>query len=420
MSEKRKDKKGRLLQQNERQRADGVYEYRYTDRNGDKHSVYSWKLVPTDKVPKGKRDGKLSLREMELQIRKQIFENVNPYSVATVTLNQCYDSFFESKAGIKRKSRDQYTWLYSKIGPRIGNAKASEITRNGVKKFYLELLDDGASIETVAKVDMALDQIFDNAIDNRILNYNPCNGVIQELKRELRYSKGKKLSLTLAQQKAFLEFTEHDPKHAHWYPFFKFMLGTGCRVGEALGLTWNDIDFENNLISINHAVCYYKRGGSDEYGFEVTRPKTDAGCRVIPMLDEVRNMLAKLRDRQERMILPDIKIDGLSGFVWRTRSGSLPIPGTVNAALYSIQKDYNALEEMAAELENRQPLLLPKFSVHVLRHTFCTRLCENESNTKVIQEVMGHTSIVTTMNIYNNATDDLKKNVFAGLNGKIL
>ena len=72
-----------------------------------------------------------------------------------------------------------------------------------------------------------------------------------------------------------------------------------------------------------------------------------------------------------------------------------------------------------AKKEAREPDLLPHFSVHNLRHTFCTRFCENETNLKVIQEIMGHADISTTMNIYNEATKEKKKESFASLEGKI-
>lgn len=62
---------------------------------------------------------------------------------------------------------------------------------------------------------------------------------------------------------------------------------------------------------------------------------------------------------------------------------------------------------------------LPHFSCHHLRHTFCTRFCENETNLKVIQEIMGHADITTTMDVYNEATKDKKIEVFTGLEGKI-
>lgn len=72
-----------------------------------------------------------------------------------------------------------------------------------------------------------------------------------------------------------------------------------------------------------------------------------------------------------------------------------------------------------SEKEHREPVLIPHFSVHNLRHTFCTRFCENETNLKVIQEIMCHADISTTMNIYNEATKEKKIESFANLEGKI-
>ena len=76
-------------------------------------------------------------------------------------------------------------------------------------------------------------------------------------------------------------------------------------------------------------------------------------------------------------------------------------------------------EKIQAKKEHRQPVLIPHFSVHNLRHTFCTRLCENENDLKIIQEIMGHSDITTTMNIYNEATKERKQESFARLEGKI-
>ena len=78
-------------------------------------------------------------------------------------------------------------------------------------------------------------------------------------------------------------------------------------------------------------------------------------------------------------------------------------------------------EDATLELEKkRDPILLPHFSAHNLRHTFCTRFCENESNLKVIQSVMGHSDISTTMDIYAEATEEKKQEIMANLQGKII
>ena len=72
------------------------------------------------------------------------------------------------------------------------------------------------------------------------------------------------------------------------------------------------------------------------------------------------------------------------------------------------------------EEEKREPILLPHFSAHHLRHTFCTRLCEQESNIKVIQSIMGHADYSTTMDIYAECSMEKQQEVFADLNGKIM
>ena len=84
------------------------------------------------------------------------------------------------------------------------------------------------------------------------------------------------------------------------------------------------------------------------------------------------------------------------------------------------QEKISEEETEKAEKERREPVLLPDFSAHNLRHTFCTRLCENETNLKVIQSIMGHADISTTMNIYAEATDDKKQEIVANLQGKII
>lgn len=76
---------------------------------------------------------------------------------------------------------------------------------------------------------------------------------------------------------------------------------------------------------------------------------------------------------------------------------------------------YNAYETVRAEQEERAAVLLPYFTCHYIRHTFCTRLCEHETNLKVIQSIMGHTSIKTTMDIYAETTEKKKQETFETL-----
>lgn len=90
-----------------------------------------------------------------------------------------------------------------------------------------------------------------------------------------------------------------------------------------------------------------------------------------------------------------------------------------DGVMAEIKKSHNEEENRTAQVEKRVPILLPHFSAHNLRHTFCTRFCEHETNLKIIQEIMGHADITTTMDIYNEATKKKKKESFANLEGKI-
>lgn len=107
-------------------------------------------------------------------------------------------------------------------------------------------------------------------------------------------------------------------------------------------------------------------------------------------------------------------------FIDNHSEGNVYTPESVNRAIKRIYEDYNKKEKENAKKEGREPLLLPHFSAHHLRHTFCTRLCENESNLKVIQSVMGHSDIQITMDIYAECTQEKNQEVFASLNRKIM
>ena len=108
-----------------------------------------------------------------------------------------------------------------------------------------------------------------------------------------------------------------------------------------------------------------------------------------------------------------------SGFVFKSHYNTVLSPHGVNRGLDCIIKAYNAREEQKANRERRNPELLPHFSSHNLRYTFCTRFCENETNLKIIQEIMGYADITTMMDIYNEATKEEKLESFAELEVKI-
>lgn len=137
------------------------------------------------------------------------------------------------------------------------------------------------------------------------------------------------------------------------------------------------------------------------------------------MFEDVKRVLCEERVKQMRDGFNQTVIDGYSGFIFSNRYGDVVTPHDINRALDRIVKSYNADETKQATKEKREAILLPHFSAHNLRHTFCTRLCENEPNIKIIQEIMGHSDIKTTMEIYYDVTRDKKQFSFSQLEGKI-
>ena len=143
--------------------------------------------------------------------------------------------------------------------------------------------------------------------------------------------------------------------------------------------------------------------------FSINTPKTKAGEREIPMTEGVKQAFLMEREFQSQAeISSKSRVDGYDDFIFVNRYGDVQNQGNLNKALRRMMRDCNdeILEKYGADSD---PVLLPQFSCHILRHTFATRLCESGANLKFIQSILGHADVSTTMNIYVDVTDALKK-----------
>lgn len=419
MAEKRKDNKGRILKDGESQRKDGRYRYQYTDPKGDRHEVYSWKLVETDRTPPGKKND-ISLREKIKQLNRDMDDGIRTAADNKITLNEMFELYMAGKYELKQSTRTNYLYMYRNyVSQVIGKKKIASIRYSDIKAFYNQLIKDkGFKPNSMEIINTILHPVFTLAVRDGYIRNNPTDGVMAEIKKGHNWEKPKRHALTEQEQEAFIDYIANSDIYMHWLPLFTVFLGTGCRVGEIIGLRWQDCDFENNTISINHNLIY-RQQDNGKCEMHITTPKTSAGCRTIPMLNEVRKALLQERREQMQKGYNEAVIDGYSGFVFTNREGFVHNPMTINRAIQRIYTAYNEQEQENARKERRKPILIRHFSVHNLRHTFCTRFCENETNIKVIQEIMGHSDIGTTMNIYAEATESKKKESFENLQGKI-
>ena len=403
MAEKRKDNRGRILRTGESQRKDGRYQFQYTDVTGKRHCVYDMNLA--------------DLREREKVILKDLEDGIRCGDSKKITLNNLFEMYLESHRKIRDITKLTYTKYWKKHikDSFIGEKTISSIRHSDMIRLYNSLLDKGLSTGAVGIINAVLHPAFEMAVDDDLIRKNPCKGVMTKIEKT---EPNKKKAMTIEQQRRFIGFLAEDEQYSLYHPLFAVLLGTGMRIGECTGLTWKEVDLKKGLIYVTHTIRYDNYG--DGSRFHVTEPKTESGKRVIPMIEDVRKAFLTIRERN--LITGgsgDYAIGAYKDFIFLTSNKRPYTANNVDMLLNRIVKAYNKKEENLSESEKQEPVFLPHLSPHVMRHTFCTRFCENETNVKVIQEIMGHSDINVTMNVYNHVTIDKAKECMHNLEGKI-
>lgn len=407
MAKSRKDSRGYVLRTGESQRKDGRYSYSYTDLDKNRRTVYAKTLV--------------ELRAKERKIIRDKEDGLNPQLADRMTLNELYDRFIEQKYDLKPSTKVNYLYMYNHfVRPTFGKRLIGKIKYSDVKKFYYRIiLDEEMKANTLDSIHTQLHPAFQMAVRDGLLRQNPTDGLMAEIKKSHIWEDNPRHALTIPQQKAFMDYLKAHREYQGWVPIITVLLGTGMRIGECIGLRWDDLNFEKRIISVNHTFIY-RPDENRKSVKHISTPKTISGRRTIPMIDEVFNAFLDEYEIQKCIGFSSEEIDGYSNFVFVTATGTVYLPNAVNRAIERARVAYNKEEIEKAEKEDREPLIIPHFSAHHLRHTFCTRLCENESNLKVIQSIMGHSDITTTMDVYAEATQEKKQEIVANLQGKII
>lgn len=401
---KRYDSRHRLLRTGESERADGYYTYRWTSRSGKRNSVTAGTLE--------------ELREKEDEIQRDVSDGIRA-DAKNVTLNTLYDLWKELKVNLKHNTFSNYCYMYDQfVADNIGMLPVTKLKRSDIKAFYNMLADTrGLKIATIDNIHTVIHQILQLAVEDNYIRRNISDNLLKELKSSHHYEDSHRRALTLPEQELFMEFlSKENSQYYHWLPIFTVMLGTGMRVGEITGLRWNDIDLKSGIIDVNHTLVYYKHRDENGCYFDIHSPKTKAGVRQIPMTEEVKNaFLLEKRMQDLAGIQSKVTIDGYHNFIFVNRFGNVQNQGTLNRALRRIIRDCND-EQL---LKKKNPVLLPNFSCHSLRHTFTTRLVEAGVNIKVIQNLCGHSRSDVTLDIYTTVTKELKQNEFDDFQKKL-
>ncbi len=390
----RRDSKRRVLRPGESVRADGKYQYKY-HIDGKPHFVYSWKLEPTDKLPKGKKDC-LSLRELERQVNTNM-ELLPNMADGNMTVCELVDRYLRTKTGVRPSTKQGYVTVTRILEKEaFGKKPIRSIKTSDAKLFLIKLQqEDKKSYSSIHTIRGVLRPAFQMAVDDDVLVKNPFGfqlaGVVvnDSVTRE---------AITKDQMRKFLKFVHDDYTYCKYYEVVYILFHTGMRISEFCGLTLKDIDFENRIINIDHQL---QRLGDMKYYIEET--KTEAGKRKIPITEDVADMFrAIIEDRQ--VPKNEQLIDGYGGFLFYDENGK-PL-----VAMHW-QHRFN---HMVGRYNDIYRVQMPNITPHVCRHTYCSNQAKAGMNPKTLQYLMGHSDISVTMNVYthigfDDAEEELKR-----------
>ena len=384
--ERRKDNKGRVLKEGESQRKDGMYQYRYSDRSGKRHYIYSNDLR------------ELRTREAAIQKAKAIHGDIVDVKIS---MAEVVDRYFEThKSSLRSDTRIKQESLLGRFkDDEFWKRPANSITVNDAKRWTLTLRDAGWVFQTINSFLAIIRPAFESACEDDLIIRNPFSFSLSKI---MENEKRKRKPLSDQEYKNLLDFVRVDSQYRYQMDMIIILYETGLRIGEFCGLTVNDLDFEKNQIKVTHQLLYNTK---EHYHIRV--PKTDAGLRTIPMSPAARNSFINVLSHRPVFYNPK-EIDGYKDFVFLTKQGNPQLPDRISAILRRIVKSYN-------EVHDDQ---LPSITPHVFRHTFCTRLISSGMDIKSVQYLMGHATIKMTLDVYAHVNPPLALDSFKKVTGE--
>lgn len=369
---KRYDNHRKVLKKGEIQKKDNLYMYRWTGLDGKRNSIYAATLN--------------DLREQENRIETEMKMQV---SNTSNTLNSQISLYLGIKTKLADSTRENYRYYFehSIRNSALGHKKIKEIKKSDILVFYSIMSNDGYSAGTIKILQKIIRPSLQLACDDGLLAKNPADGCVKEYAEDME----KKFALTFAEEKEFLDRILARPRMKRYYPFYAILLKTGLRISEAIGLTWDDVDMEKMEFHINHQVQYRYINGKVQ--FYASEPKTSAGTRTIPMMNDVYRLFTEQRKIWlESKKSEDFSVDGYSNFVFVSHvSGKCLCHNSIRRMMRNIVK-----------MNSEREVQLPDISPHILRHTAICRLAESGCDIKVLQYLAGQTDIKITMRVYNH------------------
>ena len=329
-----------------------------------------------------------SRKEVEKKLAEFRMKTLRKEIIAErVTVNVYLENWLENvkKPSLKASSYDRLERTYlnqirdTPVGRcQLGSVTAMDLQRL-INRYSLEY-----SYSTVKKVYELLHSSFQYAVNNREIAFNPVE-VVTMPKRENVVKPTKEIQIFTSDELRKIEalsqvtYQTGRPRYKSAYLFI-FLANTGLRAGEALALTWEDIDFERHMLTVNKSIATIKNRNAEEvekYQVIVSTVKTRNGNRVIPLNE--KSLIALLWMQRYQ------KENGIkTSYVFCTDMGNRMSQKTLPHLLSTVLNAAN----------------VPYRNVHSFRHTFATNLIGAGVDVKVVSQLLGHSSVKITYDTY--------------------
>lgn len=360
-----KDLKGKELGVGITQQKNGLYRAGFVDKHGKRQI---------------KRFKKLQECRQWISDATYIDEHSDIEQATDMMVNAWFEYWISiKKQTVRPNTVRNYTERYHRnIEAIIGKKLLTDVKPIHCQRIFSKMAEEGYRTTTIYQTRIALYNMLEFAKENDVIRNNPCK---KSVKSDMGKPSDKKEALTRDVQRTFLEGAEG----VSYENQFRFVLQTGLRTGELIGLKWEDVDFEDRTLTINRSMEYRYSVGE----WRIGPPKSKSGYRTIPLTDEAIQILMRQKEKNEKI---DEIQEEWEDFIFLCRKGTPVKNSTYDTALFKICDKVG----------------IKHFSMHVLRHTFGTRCFEGGMKPKTIQKIMGHSNIGITMNLYVHVTEDEK------------
>lgn len=311
-----------------------------------------------------------------------------------ITLSDWLDLWLEvyMKNNLKQSTYTGYeTYCKRHFKPALGQLRLIDLTPLILQQFYnYKIQSEHLSPKTIANMNLCLHKALNQAYKEGLIPTNPASAL------NLPKTRRPDIEILTRDEQAALVRASYNHRYG---VFIRLVLTTGLRVGELLGLMWEDIDQRNSMLHVRRTLGRLQIPGlSDDYAGPRTQivlqdPKTETSYRTIPLLPAVIKDLIQWRAIQEAE-----KTAGGEGY---TESGMVvtnPCGGYVEPRTFADY--YHQILTLAG---------VRHFTFHALRHTFASRALEQGMDFKTLSALLGHTSVAFTMDTYAHVLDDHKR-----------